>query len=448
MARSIPLLSRRRFIGGSAAAVGGLGLSSVATPVGAQQPVSALPLSELRLEGTPDEAYWWRVRSQYNLVDGLTFMNNGTLGPVPKVVMDENVRVFRDLAADPRNGSRRPELDANRKVLASFVGAAPEEIAHARSTTEGMNIFAMGVGLERGDEILMCRHEHNGGIEAYLTLERRRGIKIKWLDIPSPPAGVDEIVGLYERAITPKTRCIMVSHVTYVTGLLMPIAELTELAHRRGLLISVDGAHPLGMLDLDFHSLGCDHYAAAGQKWLMCGTGTGLAYVSREIMGRVWPLMGAGSYREEGSRERKFYDDSRKYEDAGQRDIPSALGMGTAVRFQEAIGKPNVETRVRQLATRLKEGLSTIEGVKLWTSMDPKLSAALTLFSIRDIPMQNIVDALMARDRIYIRTMRTGGLNAVRVSTHIYNVPGEVDRVLDGVRYIAKNWDAHMATAS
>lgn len=448
MSRSIPQLSRRRFFGSSAAAGAGLAVGGLARRVEAQPPVTVLSLSELRPAGTPDESYWWRVRSQFNLVDGLTYMNNGTLGPVPKVVMDENDRMFREIAADPRNGSRRPELDENRKLLAAFVGADPEEIAHTRSTTEGMNIFAMGVDWKEGDEILMCRHEHNGGIEAYLTLERRRGIKINWLDVPSPPAGIDEIVGLYERAITPSTRCIMVSHITYPTGLVMPVAELAELAHRRGLLISVDGAHPLGMLDLDIRALGCDHYAASGQKWLMCGTGTGLAYISRGIMDRVWPLMGAGSYRDDGSDERKFYDDSRKYEDAGQRDTPSALGMAAAVRFQEAVGKQNIEKRVRQLAARLKDGLSEIEGVKLRTSPDPKLSAALTSFSIREIPMQNIVEALAARDRIHIRTMRTGNLNAVRVSTHIYNMPGEVDRVLEVVRHLARNWADYMATTS
>jgi selenocysteine lyase/cysteine desulfurase len=364
---------------------------------------------------------------------------------MPRVVTDEHDRVFAELAADPTNGSRREELDANRPLLARFVGSDPEETVYTRSTTEGMNIFAMGVDWREGDEILMCTHEHNGGIEAYLTLEKRRGVKIKWLEVPSPPESIDQIVELYDQAITPRTRCIMVSHLTYVTGLLMPVKELTELARRRGLLISVDGAHPLGMIDIDFHAMGCDHYAASGQKWLMCGTGTGLVCVSRNVMDRVWPLMGAGSYRDKDTEELKFYRDSRKYEDAGQRHAPSALGMPAAIRFQNTIGKKQIENRVRQLSTRLKEGLKAIKGVKVWTSMDPTLSAGLTLFSIRDIPMENVKQALMERDRIYIRTMSRGDLNGVRVSTHIYNMPGEVDRLLAGARHLAKNWSDYMA---
>ncbi len=445
MRKSKPGLSRRQFIGSSTVALGGLNLAGFAGRSEAQQAVPALPLEKLRPSGTPDEAYWWKVRSQFNLIDGYTFMNNGTLGPMPKMVMDEHDRVFAELAADPTNGSRREELHANRPLLAGFVGSDPEETAYTRSTTEGMNIFAMGVDWREGDEILMCTHEHNGGIEAYLTLEKRRGVKIKWLEVPSPPESIDQIIELYDQAITPRTRCIMVSHLTYVTGLLMPVKELTELARRRGLLISVDGAHPLGMIDIDFHAMGCDHYAASGQKWLMCGTGTGLVCVSRNVMDRVWPLMGAGSYRDKDTEELKFYRDSRKYEDAGQRHAPSALGMPVAIRFQNTIGKKQIENRVRELSTRLKEGLKAIKGVKVWTSMDPTLSAGLTLFSIRDIPMENVKQALMERDRIYIRTMSRGDLNGVRVSTHIYNMPGEVDRLLAGVRHLAKNWSDYMA---
>ena len=444
MRKSKTDLSRRQFIGSSTVALGVLNLAGFSGCSEVQQAVPALPLEKLRPSGTPDEAYWSKVRSQFNLIDDFTFMNNGTLGPMPRLVTDEHDRVFAELAADPTNGSRREELDANRPLLARFVGSDPEETVYTRSTTEGMNIFAMGVDWREGDEILMCTHEHNGGIEAYLTLEKRRGIKIKWLEVPSPPESIDQIVELYDQAITPRTRCIMVSHLTYVTGLLMPVKELTDLARRRGLLISVDAAHPLGMIDIDFHGMGCDHYAGSGQKWLMCGTGTGLACVSRNIMDSVWPLMGAGSYRDEDTEERKFYRDSRKYEDAGQRHTPSALGMATAIRFQNTIGKENIESRVCELSARLKEGLKAIEGVKVWTSMDPTLSAGLTLFSIRDIPMENVQQALMERDRIYIRTMRTGNLNGVRVSTHIYNMPGEVDRLLAGVGHLAKNWSDYM----
>lgn len=440
-------ISRRRFLGGSmAAAATGLAAGPWASAVDAPRAVPSLPLDQLTLTGTPDEAYWWKVRSQFNIIDGMAFMNNGTQGPMPRFVFEENVRVLREIAEDPSNNYRNDELTEVRKKLAHFVGADPAEISYTRSTTEAMNIFSMGIDWKEGDEVVMNTHEHSGGYKGYMALEKRRGIKIKRIEVPSPPESIDQIVDIYEKAITPKTRVFLISHMTYVTGLVMPVKELSELAHRKGLLVTVDGAHPPGMLDLDFHDMGCDHYGAAGQKWLLCGTGTGMGYFKRDIQDDVWPLMGVGGSMRDG----KWVptEGARRYEEYGQRNIPSALGMAAAVKFHKTIGKKNIETRVRQLSTRLKEGLKEIPGVKLWTSMDPKLSAGLTLFSIRDIPMDNIQKGIMDLDRVYIRTMRTGNLNGCRASTHFYNMPGEVDRLLKCVQHIAEHSSDYMeATA-
>lgn len=437
MSKLSPRVSRRQFLGSSAAvAAVGLAPGSFAAT---QTAVPALPVRELAPSGPIDEAYWWKVRSQFNMIDGFTFMNNGTLGPVPRVVIDENDRIYRELCEDPTNGYRTEDLDVVREKLANFVGATADETAYTRSTTEGMNIFAHGVDWREGDEIIMNRHEHPGGYKAYKTLEKRRGIKIHWIDVPSPPESPGQIIELYEKAITPRTRAIVVSEITYVTGLLTPAKELTDLAHRKGLLISVDGAHTVGMIDVDFQRIGCDHYAAAGQKFLLSGTGTGFACFKQDIQDQIWPLMGYAD--PENERERT----ARRYEQCGQRQIPSALGMAAGVEFQEVIGKKNVEARVRQLSARLKEGLQETPGVKLWTSMDPKLSAGLTLFSIRDVPMENTQKGLLERDRIYIRTMADGNLNGCRASMHIYVMLEDVDRLLAGIRHIAFNWADYMA---
>ena len=428
-------LSRRRFLGASAAALGGAALP--ASLAAGQRSVPPLPLSDLTPPADPGEDYWWKVRSQFNVVDGTTFMNNGTLGPSPRLVADEEARIYAEIAADPTNGYRTAELHERRKTLADFIGAEPDEVTYTRSTTEGMNLFGKGLDWKSGDEILMCTHEHNGGIEPYIHAEQRYGAVIRWVEIPVPPESVDQILSIYERAITPRTRALMVSHLTYVTGLLMPVKELADLCRRKNLYLTVDGAHPLGMIALDMKDLDCHHYAAAGQKWLLAGTGTGVSFLRRDTMGEVWPLIGAGSYTEDG--ERRFYEDSRKYERTGQRHVPSAFAMLKGVEFQKVIGKEVIEARVRKLSRQLREGLLEIPGVKLWTANSEELAAGLTLFSIHDLPMEKIQENILERDRIFIRTMTTGNLNAVRASTHFYNLPHEVDRLLAGVRRIAEN---------
>jgi selenocysteine lyase/cysteine desulfurase len=421
----------------------GAALTAGRTPLearrGGQVIAPTLSAAHLKPTGPLDEAYWWKVRSQFNIIDGMTFMNNGTEGPVPRVVTEANERYFREIAENPSNNYRREEVDEVRGVVARFVGANADEIALTRSTTEGMNIFTHGLDWKSGDEVIYCTHEHGGGIGPYTTLTKRTGIKVVRVDIPSPPQSVDQIVGLYEKAITPRTKVIMVSHMTYVTGLVTPVRELADLAHRRGLLISVDGAHPLGMMDLNLQEMNVDHYAAAGQKWLMCGTGTGVCYIKRDVQDRVWPLMGPPGDPKAGA---------KKYEAFGQRDVPSALGMTAAVDLQMAIGKKNVEARVRTLSTRFRTGLKGIPGVKMWTSEDPQFAAGLTLFSVRDIPMANVQQAILNRDRIYIRTMTTGNLNACRAATHVYNMPEEVDRLLASVKHVSENASRYMTTTA
>ena len=215
------------------------------------------------------------------------------------------------------------------------------------------------------------------------------------------------------------------------------VKELSEMAHRRGLLISVDGAHPPGMIDVNCHDIGCDHYAAAGQKWLLAGTGTGLVYVKQDVQDEIHPLMGADGSERDGQWVK--YEDASRYEHCGQRHIPTALGMRTAVEFQNTIGKANIETRVQELATRLKMGLNEIPGVRLQTPMDSRMGAGLTHFSIEDVPMDNVRQGIMDLGRIHIRTSSRGDVTGCRASTHFYNMPYEVDDLLGCVRHIAEH---------
>jgi len=438
MSDSKTRVTRRVFLGGSiSAAVGGLAAATLPHALRAEEIDPQTPLRGLEWPQAPDEEFWWELRKQFNIQDHLTFMNTGTFGPPPRVVLEEHAKIERELAEDPRNNYRSDELQDNKEVFARFFGANPEEIAYMRSTTEGMNNFANGIDFREGDEVLMNTHEHPGGYGAYKAAEHYMGIKVNEIEIPIVPESVDQVVDLYESAITPRTRVLVVSHMTYITGLLTPVKELSEMAHRHNLLISVDGAHPPGMLSLDFHDMGCDHYAAAGQKWLLAGTGTALAYFKQDSQDLIHPLMGADGHEEDGVWV--MHEDAGRYERCGQRNIPAALGMRTAVEFQERIGRANVEARVQQLATRFKEGLSEIPGVVLQTPMDPAMSGGLTHFSVTGVPAENVRDGIYDMSRIHIRTSSRGDVTGCRASTHIYNMPEEVDELLSCIRHIAEN---------
>jgi selenocysteine lyase/cysteine desulfurase len=426
-------VSRREFL----ALSGSAALLAMTEPAAAasKSPAAAVSDSIPEADTMRDDAFWDMVRSQFLIEPDLTYMNNGSLGPMPLAVVEAKDRAARYLAANPIDYHLNAEREDVRTRLAAFVGAHADEIAITRSTTEGMNIFAHGIDWSPGDEVLMCTHEHPGGYGAYRTLEARTGIRIKWLDLPTPPQNREEILDRYRQAMSPRTRVVVASHMTFVSGLLMPVRGLAELAHSQGALLSVDGAHPLGMLALDLGGLGCDHYAASGQKWLLGGTGTGLCFIRRDVQERVWPLLGFA----DAQRQAPDPLGARKYEMSGQQNLPSVSGLGAAIRLQERIGKARIEARVQALGRQLRDGLGAIPGVRLWTSVDSRLSAGLTSFTVGEVPMHNVARAVRERTGIYVLPMPAGDLNAVRVSTHFYNTPTDVERLLATVRHIAEN---------
>jgi selenocysteine lyase/cysteine desulfurase len=444
-------ISRRLFIAGAASAV-------VASAVVQSASTQELEYRSQVPAGKPDDAYWKKIREGFSLNSKLIFLNNGTLGPAPNAVLAVRRRYEEELAADPTNSFRAEELAGVRKRIAEFAGADADEIALTHSTTEGMNIFAKGLHWQTEDEVLIGAWEHFGPIEAYQALEKQKGIKIIRAEEPALPKSADEILAAYEKKITGKTRLIVISHVTYVTGLLTPIKELAELAHSKGILISVDGAQSTGVVPLDFHASGVDHYASPGQKWLLAGTGTGFTYIKKDLQDKVEPLF--GNYDPDASRRRgaaKPKPDGKstpkempggqaggsasRYEKSGQHNIPALCGISAAVDLQLSIGKENIAARARQLSTQLRHGLREIPGVRLWTSDDPRFHAGITAFSVDKIPQDQLVRALQKQEQIIVRSISQGEVSGLRVSTHYYNTPDEVARLLAALRKLAGKTD-------
>jgi selenocysteine lyase/cysteine desulfurase len=355
---------------------------------------------------------------------------------VPRVVLDVQEPYGRELARDPSNNFRGAELASVRKRLAEFVNASPDEIALTHSTTEGLNLFAHGLDWKPNDEVLLGSQEHFSAHEAYQWIEKRYGIRIVWVDIPSSPESVEHLVSLYAKAVTSRTKVLVVSEVTYLSGLLAPLKELTDLAHSRGALISVDGAQSFGVIPLDVKAIGVDHYAGPGQKWLLAGTGTGFSYLRKGLHEKVWPLAGYVDSKGLGGRGAP---PSNRYERSGQVNVPASLGIAAAVDFQNAIGKDNIQARSRQLTTQLRNGLKHIGGVRQVTSSDFRLSAAITVFTIQNIAPAQALKHLFEREQVQVRSVKVDNLDAIRVSTHFYNTPREIDRLLSGVSYLAEN---------
>jgi len=429
----VPLTRRefvRYFAAGSALSLAALEKLNASV----YQSISSMNQKYIRDE-SPDGVYWEALREHFLFEDGVIMMNNGTVGPMPKPVFNTLIRCFKVQCTNPFDvyafiPRKREEV---RYKLAEFLGASPEEIVITRNTTEGMNFVANGLDMKQGDEVLLSTMEHPGGIHPWKLKEKRYGITIKEVPIGLPPKSVDEFVGAFEKAITPKTKIISISHTVYISGLISPLKELSKMAHEKGVLVVADSAHGIGMLDLNMKDLGVDFLAASPYKWMGAPTGRGVLYVRKEVQDKLWPTIGSSGWDR--------YENARKFETLGQRADALTIALGEAVDFQNSIGRTRIERRIKALAGYLKRELKTIPGVKLHTSEDPYISGGLTAFSIEGVDPRKVVDYVREKHNIVIRTIgsREEGTYGLRVSTHVYVSYKHIDLFLEGISHLVKH---------
>lgn len=421
-------LSRRKFLAWCGAAIGSGALLN-STPAAAKHLRSIKPYEQSFLSNS-EELFWRMVRGEFALKDELIYMNTGTLGAVPNYVLDKVKYHFQVLAEDPFPTAYYPPYDlgeAHTKA-ASFLGANADEIIVTGSTTEGMSFVANGLELEAGDEVLTTMHEHNGGLDCWKILRDRRGITLTMIPFQDYFDSKNDIVDLFANAITSNTRVMSFCHMNYTTGLKMPVKELCTLARNNGIISVVDGAHAIGMLDLDMHDLGCDFYACAPHKWLCAPPGVGVLYAKKDSQHLVWPTV-TESY---GS------NFQATLEWRGQRTSPALVCLKDAMDFQDAIigGRPAIEARIMQLSTYAKMRLLEIPGVSLHCALDPEQSSGLVSFYIKNETKSHaaINSKIRADYNIIMRTVyykdyaaQTPSKTGLRISTHIYNNFNQID---------------------
>jgi len=422
-------LSRREFakyvLAGSAVSLAALDELNA----GLAQKITALNQKFLDDEA-PDGAYWEEIRKLYEFEDRFIMMNNGTLGPMPKPVFNALTRYFRVQVTNPFDSyNYLPTFrEAVREKLAAFVNSSPDEVAITSNTTEGLNFVINGLDLKTGDEVLMSNLEHPGHVGPWKLKEKRAGIVIKEVPLSPTARSVDEIVGAFAAAITPKTRVLSISHTVFITGLIMPLKELSQLARDKGLFIIADSAHGIGMLDLDMKALGVDFFASSPYKWLGAPTGVGLLYVRKEALDKVWPTVVSSGWENNTK--------ASKLDPSGQRSDALLFALDEALNFNNRIGRTRIERRIKVLSARLKQELAKVPGVKVHTPADPYLSAGLTAFSMGGSLEPRLVEYLREKHNLVVRTTGNpqAGTYGIRVSTPIYISTKEVDMVVEGVR--------------
>lgn len=424
-------LSRRDFarlltVSGSAALVPDLLLSQRSLLV---RELDLIDTPLPRTPGEPDEKFWKEVRARFLLPPDLAFLNAANLCPTSLPVLEALEKNTRFLDANPSSASRARLTEGreeSRRLIAQALRVTPEEIVITRNTSEANNLVSSGLQLSAGDEVIVFGDNHPSNLNAWREKAKRFGFSVVEVPVVNPHPGTDFYVDAFSKGVTPRTRVLAVTHVTNTVGDMLPVADLCRLARERGVLSLVDGAQSFGVLDVNLSELRPDFYSGSAHKWPCGPKETGILFVNRDVHDRISPSVVSLYPGAVGI--------SRKLEAYGQRDEAALATLGAAVKFQNDIGRPAIETRVRQLAQRLLTELPRADGVTLWTNPDPTRSAAIVVFKPGTLDPRRLASTLYEKERVVCAT--TGGTTrpGVRLSPHFYNTMDEIDRAVGAIK--------------
>jgi selenocysteine lyase/cysteine desulfurase len=401
-------LSRRAFVG----LAGSVAAGAVALRAAANEP-AAVPAPDLAV------ADWPVIRRQFQLPTDLVYMNNGSLGPSAESVQVAAAAARRSLATNPVTQGFGPLLaaaDAARHRVAVYLGCAADELWVTRNTTEGMNRVAAAVDWRPGDRVLTSDHEHPGGSICWQHVAARHGVAVDTVQLPAPAPEAAALADAVLSRVTARTRVVSISHVTWTTGTRLPIARIAAGLAGRDVLLVVDGAQGPGALAVDLPALGCDVYATSAHKWLLAPMGAGLLYVRKAVQPQLHDIVLTSGPR--------VYTGA-----AGTPDVPGIIGLGAAVDFLAAIGPARVEARALALRRQLAAALAAIPGLAVISPSTDELVAPLVSCALpAGAKVSRVRQRLEDEHRIVVKAVHHPGLQALRLSTHIYNSAPDIVR--------------------
>lgn len=428
------MLNRRTVLAAPAAFAAAHALTPSA-PVDAERVREALAAVVAR---SPDDLardndFWASIARAFDVDRSLVNFNNGGVSPTVATSLTAMKRHLDHTNTAPSKvlwTTLRPQREAVRQQLAHALGTSPDEVAFTRNASESLQTVQFGVDLARGDEVLANDQDYPRMINSFRQRERREGVVLKTIAIPTPCEDDDEVVRRYEAAITPRTRLILVSHVINLTGQVLPVTKIAALGRRRGVPVLVDGAHAFAHIPTPIDEIGADFYAASLHKWLFAPIGTGFLHVRRERIAEVWPMMAA----HEG-----IESDIRKFEQIGTHPLAPLLAIAEALTFHETLGAERKLARLVHLRDSWARRLLENDRVRLHTSLKPGFSGGIATFEIEGVDTRDLYGWLWNERRILTSPVVRDDFSGLRVSPSVYTTMGEIERFCSSVEHVLEH---------
>jgi selenocysteine lyase/cysteine desulfurase len=371
-----------------------------------------------------DEDFWATIQRAYKQSSHFINLESGYFSPEPTPVLEsriDNIRMINEAPSFYMRRRQEEEKAEIKRIMGEFAGCSPDEFVISRNATEALDTIILGLELEPGAEALMCDREYPSMKEAFGQRQRRHGLKIKMISVPLVPESQDEVVRIYEEAITPATRVILVSHMIYLTGQILPVRAIADMAHLRNIEVIVDAAHSFAHLDFRIPDLGADYVGTSLHKWLGAPLGTGLMYVRKEKISRVWPLFGDNHIAE---------NDIRKFEHIGTHPCSANLSIVDAIDFHRSIGSKRKEERLRFLKNYWVEKVAGVPGIVINTPLGDDQSCAIANVAIEGKASSKVVNTLWNDDRIFTVAVEQGA----RIAPNLWTRLDHLDRLAEGLK--------------
>ncbi|HTY35789.1 MAG TPA: aminotransferase class V-fold PLP-dependent enzyme [Bacteroidota bacterium] len=379
-----------------------------------------------------NEDYWFEIQRSFSITRGITNLNNGGVSPSPRIVTEAFCRYTwqqEDVTAYTMWSILEPQSETVRTGLADIFGCDREEIAITRNASESLEILLMGLDLKNGDEVLTTTQDYPRMLTTLRQRELREGLVLKMIKVPIAPSHLDDITAEFEKAITPKTRVILISHVINITGQMMPVKSICNLAKSKGIEVIVDGAHAFAHFDFKQPDLGCDYYGTSLHKWLFAPKGTGLLFVKRDKIEKLWPLMAA---------DKSQKTDIRKFEEIGTHPAATRLAIGEAILYHNGIGAKRKEERLRYLSRYWMTKLRDLPNVRFHTSWEPNQSCGIANVEIVGVDPGALCTYLMDKHKILTTPIIHDEFKGIRVTPSVYTTLKELDRFVDVMEGVSK----------
>lgn len=376
--------------------------------------------------------FWATLRRAYRLKPDYINLENGYYCLQPQEVLEGFIQKVREVNYHASYYMRTRQFDDKlemRKKLAQLAGCSHEELVITRNTTESLDTVIAGIDWKRGDESVMAEQDYGAMQDMFRLQARRYGIVNKVVSLPLDPQSDEEIVQLYANALTPKTRLLLISHLVNITGHILPVKKIVDMAHAKGVEVMVDGAHAFAHLDFNIPDLGCDYYGSSLHKWLGCPLGAGLLYVRRDKIAGLWQLYGDTSVPD---------TDIRKLNHTGTHPVHTDLAIENAIAFHNKIGIQRKEARLRYLQTYWTNQVRDVPNILVNTPRDPRRSCAIANVGVAQIKPADLAKTLLEKYKIWTVAIDSANVHGVRITPHLYTSTAELDALVRALKELAK----------